>query len=436
MIWGDLLLRNIPTVFVLEMMVALVMFTRRFQRRKHFKLRVAAGIAGSLTASFLIPTVLWAVANQRSFEMIVVLFLLLLVVMVCAVQLCFRCTPYDAIFCGIAAYAVQNGIYQTVEILQLAAKMTGVDFSGNRPAAWVILAIVHLVAYWGVYVLLAKDGAKEHYPVRKGELMGLSGITLVIVLRVLPDAQNVTAAHETAWLFLHVLCCGLSLYILFGMSENEHLRKELDVMQQMWHMKADYYELSREVTESINLKCHNLKYQLASLRHSSGSELDKQALREIENAVMIYDSIAKTGNEALDTILTEKMLLCEKNGIKLTYIVDGEKLDFIKPIDIYVIFGNALDNAIESVMKLQEDAQRIISLNISVRGKLLIANLKNSYCGELTIENGLPVTSKDNTTSHGFGLKSIRLLAQKYGGEMTFSAQDGIFSLNILLPME
>ncbi len=201
-------------------------------------------------------------------------------------------------------------------------------------------------------------------------------------------------------------------------------------------MKEEYYTLSKEVTESINMKCHNLKYQLAALRHSAASQVDKQVLREIENGVMIYDSIAKTGNECLDTILTEKMLLCEKNGIRFTYIVDGEKLDFLQPIDIYSIFGNALENAIESVSKLRPDEQRVISLNISARGKFLIVNLKNSYRGELTIENGLPVTSKADTQCHGFGLKSIRLLAQKYGGEMTFSTRENVFSLNILLPME
>ncbi len=230
MIWGDFLLRNIPTVYVLEMLVPLAMFARRMPRRSKFSLRVAVAILGAMAVSVWLPDLLWAVVDFRNFSMILLLFLLLLAVMVAGVLFCFRCSRYDGIFCGIAAYAVQNGIYQTLEVLQLAGEQMEMDFSGSRPAAWAILAIVHISVYWGVYSLFARDGAKEHYPIRRGELLGLSAITLVIVLRVLPNGGNGSTGHAIAWLFLHILCCALSLYILVGMSENGCLRKELDTM--------------------------------------------------------------------------------------------------------------------------------------------------------------------------------------------------------------
>lgn len=421
---------------MVQMLAAEAIFTMRFSRREQFALRVLLCAAAALGASVLLPAATMGLLERYGYGVIIAVFLLLFLATVGGILLCFRCTLYDALFCGVAAYAVQNGLYQTVEILQLAAVVAGFDFSVHRIAAFAVLTAVHLLIYAGVYFLLAKDGAKEHYQVNKGELVGLPCLTLVIVLRILPTAEKMPVGHEIAWLFLHVLCCGLSLYVLFGMSENGNLKQELQTMQQMWHMKQDYYELSKEITQSINIKCHDLKYQVEALRRSSGTELDKKALRDIENAVMIYDAIAKTGNDALDTILTEKMLLCDKNRIKLTYLVDGDRLAFIQPIDIYAIFGNALDNAIESVLKIPDPDRRIITLSVVVNGALLIVNLKNSFDGRLTVENGLPVTSKGDPGNHGFGLKSIRLLTQKYGGEMTFSAEDGIFTLNLVMPVE
>lgn len=435
MIWGDFLLRNIATVFIVQMLAAEAIFTMRFSRRERFALRVLLFTAAAMGASVLLPSIAMGLLEWHSFWAVIAVFLLLFFVMVGGILLCFHCTLYDALFCGVAAYAIQNGLFQTVEMIQLVGTVAGFDFSVHRIAAFAVLAAVHLLIYAGAYLLLAKDGAKEHYQVNKGVLLGLSCLTLVIVLRILPTADKMPVEHEIAWLFLHVLCCVLSLYILFGMSENSNLKQELQTMQQMWHMKQDYYELSKEITQSINIKCHDLKYQVEALRRSSGTELDKKALRDIENAVMIYDAIAKTGNDALDTILTEKTLVCDKNRIKLTYIVDGDGLSFIQPIDIYAIFGNALDNAIESVLKIPDPA-RIITLSVVVNGALLIVNLKNSFDGTLTVENGLPVTSKGDSGNHGFGLKSIRLLTQKYGGEMTFSAEDGIFTLNLVIPME
>lgn len=436
MIWGDFLLRNITTVFVVQMLAAEAAFTMRFSRREHFALRVLLCAAAALGMSVLLPAVSMGLLERHGFAVVIAVFLLLFFAAVGAILLCFRCTLYDALFCGIAAYAIQNGLYQTVEILQLAAGVAGFDFSVHRAAAFAVLAAVHLLIYAGAYLLLARDGAKAHYQVNKGELVGLSCLMLVIVLRILPTAESMPVRHEIAWLFLHVLCCALSLYILFGMSENGNLKQELQTMQRMWHMKQEYYELSKEITQSINIKCHDLKYQVEALRRSSGTELDKKALRDIENAVMIYDAIAKTGNDALDTILTEKTLFCDKNRIKLTYIVDVNGLSFIKPIDIYAIFGNALDNAIESALKMPDPARRIITLSVVVSGALLIVNVKNSFEGTLTVENGLPVTSKGDPGNHGFGLKSIRLLTQKYGGEMTFSGEDGIFTLNLVIPVE
>lgn len=436
MIWGDFLLRNITTVFVLQLLAAEAIFTMRFSRRERFGLRAALCAAAAIGASFLIPAATMGLLERYGFLLIVVVFLLLFFITVGGILVCFQCTLYDALFCAIAAYAIQNGLYQTVEILQLVGMMAGIDFYVHRAAALGVLAAVHLLIYAGAYLLLARNGAKAHYPVNKGELVGLSCIVLVIVLRILPTAEMMPVGHEIAWLFLHVLCCALSLYILFGMSENGNLKQELQTMQQMWHMKQDYYELSKEITQSINIKCHDLKYQVEALRRSAGTELDKKALRDIENAVMIYDAIAKTGNDALDTILTEKMLFCDKNQIKLTYIVDGDGLAFIQPIDIYAIFGNALDNAIESTLKIPDSARRIITLSVVVNGALLIVNLQNSFDGTLTVENGLPVSSKGDPGSHGFGLKSIRLLTQKYGGEMTFSGEGGIFTLNLVIPME
>ena len=78
----------------------------------------------------------------------------------------------------------------------------------------------------------------------------------------------------------------------------------------------------------------------------------------------IYDSMLKTGNEALDVIFAEKSLLCRKNDIKLNCIIDGAKLSFMETADIYVLFGNLMDNAMEAVEKLSDVDKRIVSVNV------------------------------------------------------------------------
>ncbi len=69
--------------------------------------------------------------------------------------------------------------------------------------------------------------------------------------------------------------------------------------------------------------------------------VDPAALADVAREVDVYDAAVHTGNEALDTILTEKSLVCQREGITLTCVADGSALDFMAPADIYALFGNA-----------------------------------------------------------------------------------------------
>ena len=179
----------------------------------------------------------------------------------------------------------------------------------------------------------------------------------------------------------------------------------------------------------INIKCHDMKHQIHQLRHSGS--ITNEALKEVENSIDIYDSIVKTGCDALDVILAEKSPFCQKNSISINCIVDGEKLSFIRETDIYSLFGNLLDNAIRSVMELEKE-KRVISLTVKSRGQLLSVNSHNLYTGELHFENGIPKTTNSNKDIHGFGIKSMMMTVQKYGGNLSLQANDGTFNVNIL----
>ena len=162
--------------------------------------------------------------------------------------------------------------------------------------------------------------------------------------------------------------------------------------------------------------------------------VNEQALREAEAAAIFYDNIAKTGCEALDAVLTQKILVCEKYGIKLTYIVDNNSLSMLEDVDIYSLFGNAIDNAIECLKKESDPARRYVSMNAVTRKDFLCIHLENGCSSSPAFKNGLPQTTKKDTAYHGFGTKSIRYVAEKYGGNALFRAQEGTFCLDVMIP--
>ncbi len=166
---------------------------------------------------------------------------------------------------------------------------------------------------------------------------------------------------------------------------------------------------------------------------AGGKAIDKDALASIAREVNVYDSVVETGNEALDTILTEKSLACSNEDIVLSCIADGAALDFMSPSDIHSFFGNALDNAIEAVRQVSDPERRNITLNVARRGKMVAVSIENFYELIPRFQDGLSTTTKANKASHGFGVKSMQATCARYNGMLHMGAKDGVFYLNALL---
>jgi sensor histidine kinase regulating citrate/malate metabolism len=103
--------------------------------------------------------------------------------------------------------------------------------------------------------------------------------------------------------------------------------------------------------------------------------------------------------------------------------------------DIYSLFGNALDNAIESLLSVEDAEKRCIGMKVVVNNKILSIHFDN-YCEKpLTFRDELPVTTKDDKNYHGFGMLSIDYIVKKYKGTMAVSVVENMFNLNILIPL-
>ena len=102
------------------------------------------------------------------------------------------------------------------------------------------------------------------------------------------------------------------------------------------------YEQDRQIHEAINVKCHDIRHQIAAL----GDQAYRGELKKIEKMMDVYDTELHTHNSALDVILSGKMLACMNQKITFTCMADGRRIGFMEDCDIYALFGNILDNVI------------------------------------------------------------------------------------------
>lgn len=211
-------------------------------------------------------------------------------------------------------------------------------------------------------------------------------------------------------------------------------KREMDALQDLLHLQYETYKRSQESIDLVNRKYHDLKHQIALLR-SQGNEGRNSVLDQMESEIQSYEALNITGNKVLDTVLTSKSLHCQSQGIQMTCVADGAALNFMSAMDISSLFGNALDNAIESVSKISSPEKRLIHVVISQKKSFLCIKIENCYEGELHFSGGRLQTTKRNTRYHGFGLKSIEATAVKYGGTVHINAENGWFELQVMIPL-
>ncbi len=210
--------------------------------------------------------------------------------------------------------------------------------------------------------------------------------------------------------------------------------KELNNINSMLKAQYDKYRNYQTTFDLINMKYHDLKHQIAGLRADMSDEQRSKWIDSLEQELESYRPEMETGNSVLDTLISGKMMNCRANNIKITCVADGNTLDFMHVADICTIFGNALDNAIESVTLIEDPEKRLIHLSVSSKKNFVLIQI-NNYCeNTINLKNGYPVTTKADKESHGFGLKSIRYTAEKYHGTVTFDIKKNWFELKILIP--
>ncbi|MBA4688553.1 MAG: sensor histidine kinase [Candidatus Galacturonibacter soehngenii] len=228
---------------------------------------------------------------------------------------------------------------------------------------------------------------------------------------------------------------GLTILYAYHILRREMQAKyDLDAMRNILQSQYAIYRKSGESIDIINRKYHDLKHQIAVLRSEEDSQKRQAFLDEMESEIKMYEAQNKTGNSVVDTILTSKSITCQKHNIELTCVVDGKLLNFMHVMDICTILGNALDNAIECEIQIEEQEKRLIHVEVLSKKDFIVLRFENYFEGKLEFEDNLPATTKPNKEYHGYGIKSIQYTAKKYNGWATINKRENWFELTVVIP--
>lgn len=431
LLWGSF--SYVAAVFVGAWLVAW-----QSTRRKLFWLRTVLCLLGSCILVWGYDAAIRLLGDYETLFFILRMCdcLCVLAVVAVSIALCFQCDVWTVLFCVTVGYCMQHIAKTIAAIIETVLRI-----GSNDLLAGVVLVIVSAIVYAVIYFFAIRRKKIQNISVNNA-MQIMVGLTVMvasifiylIAMRFVREGSDSAVMRILIQLFSMIVAL-LAFCLEFGLLSNRRLMDERDTVRRLLEKENEQYYIDQERVELINTKCHDIKYHLAFLKDMQGSEERTQYVNELEKLVMFFENNYKTGNKTLDMLLAEKVLVCEQNHIRFSCIADGQALNFMEGLDIYSLFGNAINNAIESVKNVQDEQKRLISLKVNVKNRFLCINIENYYEHEIVFVDGMPQTTKGDKTWHGFGIRSIRHTVEKYNGNLAIDTKDHLFSLGIYIPL-
>lgn len=407
-------------MFIFDMLLIAVALCVRFPRRRLFWLRLIISVPVCVVAAYFLPrlvTIGGAVGN-------IIWFVFDFALIVGVIAVCLRLRLWKVFFVASSCYFVQNGAFCFDRVIRGAVPIT----VGNYFAHYGFIALF-LIAIWLIYWRKVTSEALDS--VNWVDAVALMFIAIAVCICVSSFSGYINTEGMRVFYAALLSCVLISLCCQYAILRVSILTGDKKRLEELIEYSAKQYAVSKENIENLNIKCHDLKYKIAEFEREG--TVGRAALDEMKTLIAKYDCTVHTGNPELDIVLTEKSLACRNKGVEFTCIADGARLVPMETGDLYAFFGNAMDNAIEAAEKLDDD-KKFISLTVAAAGGMVTVNLQNYTSGRVNMRGGVPQTSKDDKYSHGFGTLSMKLIAQKYGGEVSFVQDGDVFNVNAVFP--
>lgn len=342
-----------------------------------------------------------------------------------------KLTPSTGLYCAVWVVITTYSAYEVWLLLEWVLDL-GAAFTPTQLIFCQIgftAAFYLLVRFTIVPMLRLTEEGFRTGPRQLGSAVAL-GILFAVQFQMLMalrgSGESLSSRRVFVILLIQLYCPAILGFqnSMFGFSAMD---KELKTITALYERQRSQYEIARSNVQLIYKRCHNLKLQLAAVRQYLPSDFPVQDFSDAERAVSVVERCANTGNEVLDTVLTEKALDCEARCININAVADGKILNFMEAGDLYALFAGMLDELIRIVSALEQADRRQIDVMVFARQGFAV----------IQIAAAMPATElrprKEQERSAEY--KVIRKIVRKYSGSFAMDEADEMICVKIVLPL-
>ena len=213
---------------------------------------------------------------------------------------------------------------------------------------------------------------------------------------------------------------------------------ELQLQKQKANTETEYYDILQKQYESSNVLIHDIKRHLLSVKQLALMN-DCPAINDYVDSLYqeytVKNNKVYSDNKLINVIVNRYATAFTENNIDFFCDIRSIDFSFISNADLTAVLDNLLENAFEATLDSEE---KTVEFSILITNTRFITLIMNNSCSKKpNIKNQKLITSKNETTIHGYGMKSIQRIVNKYDGTISFNyeEQTNLFSVKIVFEL-
>ena len=340
---------------------------------------------------------------------------------------------------GLAVFLCCQGDWLQCLSITLIFSSLGLSFNALVDSSfmlWDIAYYLRLFFWLSVYFSLRRFAPKQEYNLspRLWALVDVLTLTpfaaTLITVLLSPDIDRLSDNIQG---FLLLLVVTLSSFGLLWAVVVLARQQKLEQEKSFYEMNRLYYRNLEQEQFQVRRLRHDMANHLQTMSGLPEPEM-REYLNNIINSPALEHARRFCENNVVNIVLASKASIMEQSKIDVDIEVSVPSEIPVQNVDLSAVFANSLDNAIEACNKLPE-GQKHISIKARTDKGLFVLKMQNPSIEKPVLQNGIPITTKKDPRSHGFGLTSIREIAMRHGGSMEITEAEGIFTLLTYFPL-
>lgn len=226
--------------------------------------------------------------------------------------------------------------------------------------------------------------------------------------------------------------------VLYLRISQQKRKVEFEKMNLQLLIKQSEFEMAamKEAHKNAAIYRHDMRHHLSLI---GGYLADGDNQKAVDYIRLVQEGIDEitpnrySENNTVNLILSSFASKAKLSGVSFSVDAGLPPNLSIPETELCALLSNGLENAITAASQVAEEQLRTVRISCHVHKRKLLIYIENSFKGEIVMENGLPQSQHQG---HGFGVKSMAMIAEKYGGYSSFTAEDEVFTVKIVLPLD